>query len=102
MKLFMISDNLDALTGMRLAGIKGEVVSELQPFEQLFNNVLNNKEIGVVMISPNLIAAHQELVDDVRFNRSTPLIVELQGQNEYQHPSHSITDTIRRAIGMQL
>lgn len=102
MKQFVIADNLDTLTGLRLAGINGQVVDENQSFEAIFNNTLSSKEYGVIMISPQLIAAHQELVDDVRFNQAIPLIVAIQGPNEYQSPTNSITDTIQQAIGMQL
>lgn len=102
MKQYVISDNLDTLTGMRLAGIKGVVVGEEHPFIQVFEEVISNRDIGIVMIAASLVAQHQELIDDIRFNRSTPLIVEIQGPNDYQHPSHSITDTIQQAIGMQL
>ena len=47
MKLFVISDNVDTQTGMRLAGTEGVVVHEREEFEEAVRTALNDKEIGV-------------------------------------------------------
>ncbi len=40
MKMYLISDNVDTLTGMRLAGIDGVVVHETQEVEQQLDKIL--------------------------------------------------------------
>lgn len=43
MRMFLISDNVDTLTGMRLAGIEGVVVHEKQEIKQALDEVLFSK-----------------------------------------------------------
>lgn len=102
MKQFVIVDNIQTLTGMRLAGIEGQMVDDKHPFEDIIKNKLNDKTLGVIMISPSLIEAHQDFVDDLRFNHTTPLIVEILGPDEYQNMTNSIADTIQHAIGISI
>ncbi|KAA9218220.1 MULTISPECIES: V-type ATP synthase subunit F [Aerococcus] len=102
MKQYLISDNVHSLTGMKLVGVDGVLIKDQDSFEEAFQAVLERNDIGVLMISPQLIADHQDLVDEVRFNRSTPLIVEMLGPNEYASEQSSIADTIQRAIGISI
>ena len=44
MRMFLISDNVDTLTGMRLAGIEGVVVHEKQEIKQALDEVLSQKD----------------------------------------------------------
>ena len=70
MKEYIISDNIQALTGMQLVGVDGVLIDEETKFEDAFRAVLADDTIGVLMISPQLIASHQKQVDDVRFNQA--------------------------------
>jgi V/A-type H+-transporting ATPase subunit F len=102
MKTYVICDNLDTLTGLRLVGIEGEIVGSNQEFMGAFNKVLADKSIGILFISPSLIDSNQDAVNEVRFNRSTPLITTVQGAHEYQNATNTIAETIQHAIGIQL
>ena len=54
MKMYMISDNIDTCTGMRLAGIEGAVVHEKEEFRAELNRAMADKEIAVVILTKNL------------------------------------------------
>ena len=45
MKMYLISDNVDTYTGMRLAGVDGIVVHEQDELKQALERVLEDKEI---------------------------------------------------------
>ena len=51
MKMYLISDNIDTLTGMRLAGVEGVVVHEMQEVKEALDKVLADKEIGIVLLT---------------------------------------------------
>ena len=53
MKMYLISDNIDTLTGMRLAGVEGVVVHEMQEVKEALDKVLADKEIGIVLLTEN-------------------------------------------------
>ena len=63
MKMYLISDNIDTLTGMRLAGVEGVVVHEMQEVKEALDKVLADKEIGIVLLTE-------------KFGRDFPKIVE--------------------------
>ncbi len=102
MKAYVICDNLDTLTGLRLVGIEGEIVEKSADFEPVFKKAIANKDTGILYISPSLIESNQDLVNDVRFNQATPLITSVLGANEYQNATNTIAETIQHAIGIQI
>ena len=48
MKMFLISDNVDTQTGMRLAGVEGVVVHEREELYDALQKTLADKEIGII------------------------------------------------------
>ena len=53
MKMYLISDNVDTYTGMRLAGVDGIVVHEQDELKQALERVLEDKSIGIVLLTEN-------------------------------------------------
>ena len=51
---YLISDNTDTLVGMRLAGITGVVLKTREEALEEFNDCLNNKEIGILILTENI------------------------------------------------
>ena len=51
MKMFLISDNVDTYTGMRLAGVEGVVVHEKEELKKVLASVVSDKEIGIVLLT---------------------------------------------------
>ena len=49
MKMYLISDNRDTYTGMRLAGVEGVIVHERQELKEALERVFANQEIGIVL-----------------------------------------------------
>ena len=50
MKSYLISDNVDTATGMRLAGIEGEVVHEKDELTDAINRAAKDKDIGIIFL----------------------------------------------------
>ena len=48
MKMYLISDNVDTYTGMRLAGVDGVVVHEREELRDELEKVLHDKSVGIV------------------------------------------------------
>ena len=64
MRMFLISDNVDTLTGMRLAGIEGVVVHEKQEIKQALDEVLSQKDIGIILMTEKLGKEIPEILFD--------------------------------------
>ena len=80
MKCFLISDNVDTQTGMRLAGVDGVVVHERAELKAALEGVLKDKEIGIVLLTEKFGREFPEIIDDIKLNRKLPLIVEIPDQ----------------------
>ena len=51
MKMYLISDNIDTWTGMRLAGVDGAVVHERDELKRELDKVLADKSIGIILLT---------------------------------------------------
>lgn len=77
MKMFLISDNVDTLEGMRLAGIKGIVVHEADAFEAALNAALANKDNAIVLVTEKLFNLMEDYIMDRKLKATMPLIVKI-------------------------
>ena len=49
MKMYLISDNVDTLTGMRLAGVEGEIAHGPKETKTAVEKVLEDKKLGTYL-----------------------------------------------------
>ena len=97
MKMFLISDNIDTQTGMRLAGVDGVVVHEREELRQALE-----KEIGILLLTEKFGREFPEIVDDVKLNHRVPLIVEIPDRHGTGRKPDFITSYVNEAIGLKL
>lgn len=55
MKFYTLSDNVDTLMGMRLAGIEGEVIHTADEVLASLRRVMADPSIGIVLMTEKLI-----------------------------------------------
>ena len=102
MRMFLISDNVDTLTGMSLAGIDGVVVHEKQEIKQALDEVLSQKDIGIILMTEKLGKEIPEIVDDIKLNRTFPLLLEIPDRHGSGRRPDFITAYINEAIGIKI
>lgn len=51
MKMYLISDNIDTYTGMRLAGVEGVVIHERNELKNALEQAISDKEIGIILLT---------------------------------------------------
>ena len=102
MKMFLISDNIDTQTGMRLAGVDGVVVHEREELRQALEKALTDKEIGILLLTEKFGREFPEIVDDVKLNHRVPLIVEIPDRHGTGRKPDFITSYVNEAIGLKL
>lgn len=101
MRMFLISDNRDTCTGMRLAGVEGVVVHEKQEFKDVVDKVTAEKDIGIVLITEYFGRKFPELVEDLKMNR-LPLFLEIPDRHGTGRKPDFITSYVNEAIGLKL
>ncbi len=102
MNIYLISDNIDTQTGMRLAGIEGCVVHEKEELKAALNAALENKEIGIILITEKLSFEFPEIINDIKLNRKLPLLVEIPDRHGSGRRADFITSYVNEAIGLKL
>ena len=75
--MYLISDNIDTWTGMRLAGVDGAVVHERDELKRELDKVLADKSIGIILLTEKFGREFPEIIDNVKLERKLPLIVEI-------------------------
>lgn len=102
MKMYLISDNVDTLTGMRLAGVEGEVAHGRKEAKEAVEKVLEDRKLGILLITEKLSFEIPELIDDIKLNRRKPLVVEIPDRHGSGRQENFITNYINEAIGIKL
>lgn len=102
MRFFLISDNVDTLVGMRLAGIEGVVVHETDEITNAINNAVAMEDVAAILITEKLVQKCSELVYDIKLNRQRPLIVEIPDRHGNGRTKDSISRYVQDAIGLKI
>lgn len=102
MKMYLISDNVDTYTGMRLAGVDGVVVHERDELRTELEKVLTDKSIGVVLLTEKFGREFPEILDQFRLERQMPLLVEIPDRHGTGRKKDFITSYVTEAIGLKL
>lgn len=102
MKMFLISDNVDTCTGMRLAGVDGIVVHEKEELYQALKKVMTDETIGIVLLTEKFGREFPDMIDEIKLNRKLPLIVEIPDRHGTGRKKDFITSYVNEAIGLKL
>jgi len=102
MRFYLISDNVDTLVGMRLAGIEGTVVHEKDEVRNALKSAMDDPKIGIVLVTEKLVKLCPDLVYELKLNCKRPLIVEIPDRHGSGRANDSITRYVREAIGVKI
>ena len=102
MRMYLISDNIDTYTGMRLAGVDGVVIHSKKHLKEQLDKAIADKSIGILLITEKFSREFPEIIDDVKLNRKLPLIVEIPDRHGTGRKPDFITAYINEAIGIKL
>ena len=75
--MYLISDNIDTLTGMRLAGVDGIVVHEREELRCAIENAMEDKDVGVILLTEKFGREFPDLIDEIKLERTMPLLIEI-------------------------
>ena len=102
MRFYLISDNIDTLTGMRLAGIEGTVVHDAAGVSAALKKAVDDEDIGVVLITERLGALCESEVSALKLSSRRPLIVEVPDRHGGGRSKDAIAKYVRESIGVKI
>ena len=101
MKMYLISDNVDTYTGMRLAGVDGVVVHEKQELRVALETAMNDK-FGIILLTERFGREFPDLIDEIKLKRKMPLLIEIPDRHGTGRKKNFITSYVNEAIGLKL
>ena len=102
MKFYLLSDNIDTLVGMRLAGIEGVVVHERHEVLEQLDKAIQNEEIGIVLITTKLVELCPNVISELKLKQPKPLFVEIPDRHGSTDIGKAIDKYVSEAIGVKL
>lgn len=102
MRFYVISDNIDTLMGMRLAGIEGIVVHEKEEVLPSLADAMKQSDIGIILMTTKLIQLCPKLISHYKMTYSKPLIVEIPDRHGSSQIGAVIDKYVSEAIGIKL
>lgn len=102
MKTFLISDNLDTVVGLNIAGIRGIVVSNKEECTEEMKKLIDNKEVELILITEKAALLVPDLIKKIKLEMKFPLITEIPDANGSIKQENNILQYIKKAIGLNL
>ena len=102
MKMYLISDNVDTLTGMRLAGVDGVVIHERNELREASENAMTDKTVGIILLTEKFGREFPDLIDEIRLEHTMPLLIEIPDRHGTGRKEDFITSYVNEAIGLKL
>ncbi|HAE44610.1 MAG: V-type ATP synthase subunit F [Lachnospiraceae bacterium] len=102
MKMYLISDNIDTLTGMRLAGVPGVVVHEKNELKEALETAFADPDIGIILLTEKFGRDFPDYVNSVKLRTGMPLIIDIPDRHGSGRRPDFITAYVNEAIGLKL
>ena len=102
MKMYLISDNIDTIVGMRLAGVEGSRVESKAQLKEELDKVIADKEVGIVLLTEKFAREYPDLVNKYKLEHKLPLFIVIPDRHGTGRSPNFITDYVNEAIGLKL
>lgn len=100
MKSYLLTENNDALVGMRLAGIRGEIIKSKEMLIKILKEKMDDDVTGILIISTPIVNLGREEVMMAKLKSNETLIIEIPSANQ-SFDNDYITRYIRESIGVK-
>lgn len=102
MRMYLLSDNVDTLIGMRLSGVEGEVIHEEKPLLDALERLYRQDDIAIIMITETLVNLCRETIYTYKLTRRQPLLIEIPDRHGNGNTKDTTTRYVQEAIGVTL
>ncbi len=101
MKVLVIG-HPSAVLGFSLAGVHGQTATTADEANQALDAALADREVGIVLVTEEVAALIQPRMDRLKLRSTVPLVVEIPGPAGPLPDRPSLSEVIRRAIGVKI
>lgn len=102
MRFYLISDDGDALTGLRLAGIEGEYAPDEESTAAAIERAVTDESIAVLLMTASAYRRGGERVEQLKQSGTRPLIVTIPDRTGEGGSGEAIARYVREAVGIRI
>lgn len=102
MRYWLIADSPQALDGMALAGVKGELVADAAAAEEAISRAVKDETVAVLLVTRNVADMASGTVDRLKLSEQRPLVGVIPGPDGRGLGPDAITGLVHRAIGVKI
>ncbi len=101
MKL-MVVGNQEAVLGFSLAGVSGIVATSAAEVNQALDVALSTPDVGIILVTEDVSMLIQARMDQLKMTSTVPLVVEIPGPQGSPPDKPSLSEMVKRAIGIKI
>ena len=102
MKSYFISDNVDTFVGMKMAGVKCEMLHDREDIIARIEELRQDDEIGIIIITEKIALLIPQLVSEIKLAKRRPLLIEIPDRHGTIKGKDSIVRYVKESIGLKL
>ena len=101
MKVLVIG-HLEAVLGFSLVGVHGQAVTTAEEAHRALDDALSAPDVGIVLVTDDVGSLIEGRMDRLRLRGTVPLFIEIPGPAGVRPDRPSLSELIRRAIGIRI
>lgn len=101
MKVLVIG-HPEAVLGFSLVGVHGQVATTAEEAHQALDDALAAPDVGIVLVTEDVGSLIERRMDQLKLRSTVPLVVEIPGPEGVRPDRPSLSELIRRAIGIKI
>lgn len=98
----MVIGHPAAVLGFSLAGVSGQIATSAEEVNQALDDALARKNIGIILVTEEVAMLIKERMENLKMHSTVPLVVEIPGPGGTPPGKQSLSEVVRRAIGIKL
>ncbi|MDR1364125.1 MAG: V-type ATP synthase subunit F [Oscillospiraceae bacterium] len=98
----MISDNIDAIVGLRLAGIVGVILHTEKEVKETIEKIKNDQTVAAVLITEKLMLLCGSWIYKIKLEAKNFLIVQIPDRHGTSGIGEVISKYIKDVIGIKI
>jgi V/A-type H+-transporting ATPase subunit F len=92
----------EAVQGFGLVGVDGRSVTEASEAGQALDEALAQPDVGIVLVTHDVATWIGPRMDQLKLRATVPLVVEIPGPAGISEDQPSLSEVIRRAVGVRI
>jgi V/A-type H+-transporting ATPase subunit F len=101
MKVLVIG-HPEAVLGFSLVGVHGQAVATVEEANQALDDALSAPDVGIVLVTGDIADLIQARMDQLKLRSTVPLVVEIPGPEGPRPDRPSLSEVIKRAVGVKI